>query len=166
MGAVRPHPPRVGWFTRTGSYVVSTRPGAWFFVNVASRLDRILMPLTRGRIRVSMRMPSLLLTHRGAKSGVERTTPLTYFTQDDDVILIASKGGDPKHPAWYHNLRAHPEVTLSHGGPGDRYVARDAEGEERDRLFRAACGMYPGYARYQARCPHRTIPVLVLSPKA
>lgn len=163
MGAVRPHAPRVGWFTRTGSYLVSTRAGAWFFVHVANRLDRILMPLTRGRVTVSMRMPSLLMTHRGAKSGIERTTPLTYFTEGGDVILIASNGGNAKYPAWLHNLRAHPEVELSHGGPGDRYVAREASGDEYDRLFRAACGMYPGYARYQARCPERKIPVLVLS---
>jgi deazaflavin-dependent oxidoreductase (nitroreductase family) len=162
--AVKPHPPEVDAFTRAVSWFVSTRPGAWFFTRVAMRIDRRLMPLTKGRVRMSLGMPSLLLSHRGAKSNAERTTPLLYFTVGDDVILLASNGGAPKHPAWYHNVRAHPEVSLSNGGASRRYEGREAEGDERQRLFGLACQMYPGYARYQARTGGRRIPVMVFSP--
>lgn len=162
--AVRPHPPQVGPVTRTISRAVSTRPGAWFFVHVSMRIDRKLMPATNGRVRMSLGMPSLLLRHRGAKSGIERTTPLLYFTKGDDVVLVASNGGAPKHPAWYHNVRAHPEVSLSNGGAWRRYAAREAEGDERERLWRDACRLYPGYARYQERAGDRRIPVMVFSP--
>jgi deazaflavin-dependent oxidoreductase (nitroreductase family) len=143
---------------------VSTPPGAWFFVHVAMRIDRVLMPLTKGRVRMSLGMPSLLLSHRGAKSGIERHTPLLYFTDGEDVVLIASNGGAPKHPAWYHNVRAHPEVSLSNGGASRRYVAREAEGAERERLFGLAAQMYPGYTKYQQRAGGRRIPVMVFSP--
>ena len=162
---VKPHPPRVDAFTRRISWFVSTRPGAWFFINVAMRVDRRLMPLTRGRVRMTLAMPSVLLTHRGAKSGVERTTPILYFTDGDDVVIIASNGGAPKHPAWLHNLRANPEVTLSTDGRPAPYVAREADGAERQRLWRAATEMYPGFETYQARAGSRRIPVVVCSPK-
>ncbi|MGH2576670.1 MAG: nitroreductase family deazaflavin-dependent oxidoreductase, partial [Actinomycetota bacterium] len=110
--------------------------------------------------------PQVLLTHTGAKSGKKRTTPLAYFTDGDDVILIASKGGAPKHPAWYHNLIAHPEVELFSQGGGGRYRAREAQGAERERLWKLTTEFYPGYAKYQERCPDRRIPVIVCSPLA
>ena len=162
--AVRPHPPKVGAFTRAVSRAVSTRPGAWFFTHVAMRIDRRLMPATKGRVRMSLGMPSLLLAHRGAKSGIERTTPLLYFTRGDDVVLIASNGGAPKHPAWYHNVRARREVSLSNGGASRRYLGREAEGEEREALWRDACTLYPGYAKYQERAGSRRIPVMGFTP--
>ena len=59
--------------------------------------------------------PTLLLDHVGAKSGTKRTTPLTYLADGDDLVLVASKGGNPRHPAWFHNLRAHPDVTVQVG---------------------------------------------------
>lgn len=163
--AVKPHPPHVGPIIRAVSHLVATRPGAWFFTRIAMRIDRTLMPLTRGRLRMSLGMPSALLTHKGARSGVVRTTPLLYFTDGDDVIFVASNGGAPKHPAWLHNVRASPEVEVSTDGRPDAYVAREAEGEERERLFRAACGMYPGYAVYQERAGDRQIAVVVCSPR-
>lgn len=163
--AVKPHPPHVGGFTRAVSRLVSTRPGAWFFTNVSMRVDRKLMPATRGRLRMSLAMPSALLTHKGAKSGVVRTTPILYFTDGDDVVLVASNGGARRHPAWLHNLRAHPEVELSTDGRPEPYVAREADGEERARLWRAACGLYPGFGVYQDRAGSRQIPVVVCAPR-
>ncbi|HEX8121658.1 MAG TPA: nitroreductase family deazaflavin-dependent oxidoreductase [Solirubrobacteraceae bacterium] len=163
--AVKPHPPRVGSFTRRISWLVSTKPGSWFYVNVSMRVDRKLMPATRGRLRMSLGMPSILLTHRGAKSGIARTTPILYFTDGDDVVLVASNGGAPKHPAWLHNLRAHPDVQLSTDGRPAPYVAREADGAERARLWRAACEMYPGFGVYQDRAGKRQIPVVVCSPR-
>lgn len=163
--AVKPHAPRVGVLTRTVSRLVATRPGAWFFIRVAMPVDRKLIPATKGRMRMSLGMPSALLTHTGARSRVVRTTPLLYFTDGDDVVFVASNGGAPKHPSWLHNVRAHPEVEVSTDGRPVPYVAREAEGAERERLFRAACGMYPGYAVYQERAGERQIPVVVCSPR-
>jgi deazaflavin-dependent oxidoreductase (nitroreductase family) len=163
--AVKPHPPHVGTFTRTISRLVATKPGAWFFTEVAMRVDRKLIPASRGRVRMSLGMPSALLTHTGAKSGVIRTTPLVYFTDGDDVILVASNGGAPRHPGWLHNIRKNPDVQISTDGRPVPYVAREAEGAERARLFTAAVGMYPGYAVYQERAGERRIPVVVCSPR-
>ena len=163
--AVKHHPPRVSAFTRRVSRLVSTKAGSWFFTTVSMRVDRKLIPLTRGRVRMSAGMPSILLTHKGAKSGVVRTTPIVYFTDGDDVVLIASNGGAPKHPAWLHNLRRHPDVELSTDGRPVPYVAREAEGPERDRLWRAAASMYPGFDVYRERAGSRRISVVVCSPR-
>ena len=162
---VKPHPPRVGSLTRTVSWLVGTRPGSWFFKEVAMRADRVLMPATRGRVRFSLAMPSALLTHRGAKSGIERTTPMLYFTDGDDVVLIASNGGAPRHPAWLHNVRANPEVGLSTDGRAEPYTAREADGAERERLWREATRMYPSFEKYRRRAGSRRIPVVVCSPR-
>src|SRR5829696_1790628 len=95
-----------------------------------------------------------------------RTTPLVYFTDGSNVILIASQTGKAKHPAWFHNLRANSEVELWARGRGGRYRAREAEGEERERLWRLATQLYPGYDDYQRRADAagRRIPVVVCEP--
>ena len=144
---------------------VATRAGAWFFLNVANRVDPFLMRLTKGRVMTAPGSPVLLLRHVGAKSGSERTTPLLYFTDGEDVVLIGSNGGSEKHPAWYHNVKANPEVTLWARGRGGRYVGREAEGEERARLWGLASQLYPGYEVYRERAGLRRIPVMVFSPR-
>ena len=98
-------------------------------------------------------------------SGRPRVSPV-YFTHDGNVILIASQTGRPKHPAWFHNLQANPEVELWAGGGGGAYRAREAEGDERDRLWRLATQLYPGYDDYQLRADAagRRIPVVVCEP--
>jgi deazaflavin-dependent oxidoreductase (nitroreductase family) len=99
------------------------------------------------------------------EGGKDRTTPLAYFTDGDEVILIASRGGHRKHPAWYHNALANPEVELWTKGGGGRYRAQEAKGEDRQRLWDLATGFYPGFARYQERAGDRVIPVVVCSPQ-
>src|SRR3712207_763035 len=79
--------------------------------------------------------PFLLLDHVGAKSGERRTTALVYVPDGDDVVIVASKGGNPRHPAWLHNLRAHPDVTVRIGGERRAVRAREAGPEERERLW-------------------------------
>jgi deazaflavin-dependent oxidoreductase (nitroreductase family) len=104
-----------------------------------------------------------MLTVPGRKSGEPRTVPLLYFTEGDEVILTATSFGREKHPAWYLNVKAHPEVELAIGGHRGRYVARETEGAERDRLFELSTRLYAGYGRYEARVAGaRTIPVLAL----
>jgi len=144
--------------------VFQTRWGTWVAINIGQRLDPYLMRATRGRVRISFTAPTILLTHAGARTGKRRTTPLLYFTDGANVVLIASKGGAPQHPAWYHNLKVHPEVEASTDGRPERYVAREAEGAERERLWKLAKKLYSGYEDYQARAINRRIPVIVLEP--
>jgi len=105
--------------------------------------------------------PLLLLTTTGARSGERRTTPLVYSRDGDRYVIIASMGGAPKHPAWFHNVVANPEVTLEVGT--ETFVARAAvaEGAERDRLYAAQAEMMPAFNDYAARTT-RVIPVVVL----
>jgi len=107
----------------------------------------------------------LFLHHRGAKSGVERISPLLYVEDGENLAVIASKGGHVKHPAWFHNLRAHPDVEVELRGGARPVHARIAEGEERERLWQKAAAVWPDYDAYAQRAPHRQIPVVVLEPR-
>ena len=105
--------------------------------------------------------PMLLLTTTGAKTGQQRTTPLVHTRDGDDIVILASKGGAPSHPAWYHNLVANPEVTLEVGTEKFQARARVATGEEHDRLYAAQAKLMPNFAEYQQKTTRR-IPVVVL----
>ena len=107
-----------------------------------------------------------LLDHVGAKSGVERTAPLLYVRDGESVVLVASKGGYPKHPAWFHNLKANPETTVQVGGDRIPVRARVASPEERERLWPMAEKAWHGYRTYQQRSQGREIPLVVLEPRA
>jgi len=105
--------------------------------------------------------PLLLLTTTGAKTGAERTTPLVHTRDGDRIVVIASKGGAPSHPDWYRNVTANPEVTVELPGERFRAKARVAEGNERDRLFRAQAELMPNFDEYATKTD-RVIPVVVL----
>ena len=107
-------------------------------------------------------LPTLLLTTKGRKSGEPRALPLIYGPVGDGYVVIASKGGLPKHPIWYLNLEAHPECDLQVGAERVAARARVAEGEERERLWKQMAAIYPPYNDYQARAGERTIPVVAL----
>jgi len=109
--------------------------------------------------------PMLLLDHVGAKSGTKRTSPLLYFRDGEDIVIVASKGGFPKHPAWYHNLMANPDTTVQIGSERRPVHARTADAEERKRLWPVAVKTYRGYADYQARSKGREIPLVILEPR-
>ena len=102
-----------------------------------------------------------LLFVRGAKTGQLRTVPLLGTPVDDAIVVIASNGGAPKHPAWYFNLRKHPECEVEVRGVRSHRVARVTAGAERERCWTAALALYPGYASYAERAG-REIPVVVL----
>ena len=107
-------------------------------------------------------LPSILvLDHVGAKSGKKRSSALLYIEDGDDAVIIASKGGYTKHPAWYHNLRANPDTTIQIGRERREVHARVANPEERARIWPKAVAAYGPYADYQARTP-REIPVVIL----
>lgn len=106
--------------------------------------------------------PMILITHTGAKSGVKRTTPLVYSKDGDDVVIIASMGGAPTSPAWYHNIKANPQVGVEIGT--DSYAANAeifTEGPERTRLYDQQAALMPNFAEYQEKTD-RVIPVVVL----
>jgi deazaflavin-dependent oxidoreductase (nitroreductase family) len=108
--------------------------------------------------------PVLLLDHVGARSGSMRTTPLLYVRDGPDVVIVASKGGHPKHPAWYHNLRANPDTAVQIGREHRPVHARVATRQERERLWPKAVAAYSGYRGYQDRT-EREIPLVVLEPR-
>jgi deazaflavin-dependent oxidoreductase (nitroreductase family) len=108
-------------------------------------------------------MPILLLHHTGAKSGQSRINPVAYLEDEGRYVIIASKGGAPSHPAWYHNLKAHPSASIEVGTQMLPVTVSEATGAERDRLFGAQAQRLPQFAEYEQKTD-RTIPVIVLTP--
>lgn len=169
-----PSPPAGGYRSqRTKSRVdkamqaVARSPvGGWLFVNVFPLIDRWLIPRSRGRLKVALGQPILLLHTLGARSGEPRTSPLLYTPCGDAHVIVASKAGDPRHPAWYHNLRAHPDsVSIELDGARTDVRPRVAQGPERDELWHLVNDNYNGFDVYQARAGERVIPIVVLEPR-
>jgi deazaflavin-dependent oxidoreductase (nitroreductase family) len=152
-------------FKRALTAFALTKTGTWYSSQVGARIDPWLVRATRGRVDSTFGMiPIVVVTVRGARSGVARKVPLLYFTDDGDVILIASSYGKAKFPAWYYNIKANPQVRLEAMGQSGSYVAREADDEDRDRLFELAKRVYSGYADYERRTAGiRRIPVMRLS---
>jgi deazaflavin-dependent oxidoreductase (nitroreductase family) len=106
--------------------------------------------------------PIVLVHHVGAKSGVERIAPLAYTRDGDDVIIIASKGGTPENPAWFHNLRANPDTVIELGADTIEVTAEAlTAGPERERLFTQMADQFANFYEYQKKTD-RLIPVVVL----
>ena len=139
---------------------------SWPVLRRLMGLHTIAYRATRGVIghRVPGVPPMLLLDHVGAKSGTKRTSPLVYTPDGSDIVLVASKGGNPKNPAWYHNLKANPETTVQVGAAKKPVRAHEATDEERKRLWPKVVDNYSGYAGYQKRT-ERKIPLIVLEPR-
>ena len=144
--------------------LIATAPMAWALAHTIHHLDRTVLSLSGGRTTAAALftgLPIIGLTTVGARSGQPRTVPLVGIPDGDRLILIASNWGQAKHPAWYHNLRANPRVTVTHAGRSETYLAREVSGEERERCWLQAVKLYPGYRNYAARAG-REIPVVVL----
>ena len=139
--------------------------GGFLFVTAFPAIDKRTMPLTKGRLRIGARQPVLLLHARGAKSGQERVTPLLYTPRGEDFVVVASKAGAPHNPAWYHNLKANPDAKVEVDGALLPVRAHEAEGGEREELWRLVNDNYNGYTTYQQRAGNRRIPVLVLQAR-
>ena len=138
----------------------------WRLFYLGTDVHTLLYRLSRGL--VGHRMPGmaamLLLDHVGAKSGKARTTPLVYIEDGDAFVIVALKGGHPKHPAWFHNLRANPETTIQVGSRRIPVRARVATDAERERLWPEVVRAYSGYEGYQRRTD-RKIPLVILEPR-
>ena len=144
----------------------ATRPGSWFFARVLHHLDRVVYRLSRQRTTLAgvlSGLPVVMLTTTGAKSGRPSTAPLLGFEDGDALIVIASNYGKARHPAWYHNLRAHPRARLAVRGAWRDVVGEEVESPERERLLQVASVVYPGYAVYVKRAAPRRISVFRLS---
>jgi deazaflavin-dependent oxidoreductase (nitroreductase family) len=112
--------------------------------HVSWKLDPMLLRATRGRLATTLVFPTAVLETTGAKSGARRRNAVIYFHDGDRVTIVASNAGSPRHPSWYHNLRAHPDVIF--GGIAMRVTVVDDE-PERDRLWQLADRVFPAFAR-------------------
>lgn len=138
----------------------------WGLLGRAMKGHTAVYRATGGRIghRVPGAPPMLLLDHVGAKSGAKRTSPLVYVRDGENVVLVASKGGYPKNPGWFYNLKANPDTEVQVGSQHRLVHARIANPEERKRLWPMALKTYGGYADYQKRT-EREIPLVILEPR-
>src|ERR1700753_320862 len=154
-------------FHRIVSWVAVSPLGLRFLRDIGSRVDPTLLRLTRGRVSPVWPFPAVVMTRVGAKSGRARTSALVYFTDRGRVILIASNFGESRNPAWYHNVKANPIVTLYGRGIRGRFIAEEIYGAERDRLFQRAKDAPGPYAQYEqaAATQFRCVPVIALTPQ-
>jgi deazaflavin-dependent oxidoreductase (nitroreductase family) len=136
---------------------------AWKVATKAMAGHTLVYRVTRGAVghKLPGTPPMLLLDHVGAKSGRKRTSPLGYFSDGDDLVVVASKGGNPRHPAWYHNLMANPDTEIQVGSERRPVHARAANADERARLWPKAVETYGGYGGYQEKTD-RVIPLVIL----
>ncbi len=152
-------------YDNTMEYLASTRFGAWLFLNIANPIDKRVIKWSRGRFSTSVgtrfNRSFVLLTCKGANTGLNRTVPLLATFDEDNIILVASKGGYEQNPDWYHNLKKNPEATVEHQGMRFRCIAHEAKENERERLWHLAVENYIGYQKYQQHTS-RKIPVMVL----
>jgi deazaflavin-dependent oxidoreductase (nitroreductase family) len=148
--------------------ILRTKASGWFLARTLHHFDRPVLRLSRGRHSLTSLLaglPGVTVTTIGAKSGQPRSQPLVVLPDGENVILIASNYGQKHHPAWYYNLRAHPEVQLTYEGRTMNYIARETSGEERERCWQRAVDLYSGYARYKERAGQRQIGVFLLTPQ-
>lgn len=127
--------------------------------------DAVMEALRRNRGRVPgdfQDLQLLILTTTGARSGQPRAVPLAYHLLDDRLLVVASMGGNPRHPPWFHNLVANPEVTVELDGETFRARANVTQGADRDALFARICANMPNFAEYQKSAGTRVIPVVEL----
>ncbi len=160
---VDPNRPRSS-FSRAYAAFSGTRLGKLISAKVVWKVDPYLLRATRGRVGMGLVLPTALLETRGAKSGAVRRNAVIYFHDKDLVTIVASKAGDERHPAWFHNLRADPDVTF--GGVPMRATVVDDEAERR-RLWTLADRVFAPYAKYrrEAAKTNRTIPIVQLTAR-
>jgi deazaflavin-dependent oxidoreductase (nitroreductase family) len=143
--------------------IARSEVGRWWLINASPKLDPFLYRISGGRL-TSLPMPVLFLTHTGARSGRQSTTPLVYFTDGSDAIVTASNYGRAKNPAWYYNVKANPDVEVSVAGRVGRYRAEVVPDAERERLWSLLVQFTKVYDDYVKRAGGRTLQLIRLSP--
>lgn len=149
---------------RAWARLSATRPMQWIQKHIGWTVDPLLMRLSGGRLGVSLVIPTALLETRGARTGRLRRNVVIYFHDGDRVTIMASKMGEPAHPAWFHNVKKNPDVSFG-GRPHRAEVVEDES--ERDRLWELADRVFPPYATYRDRAARagRVIPLVQLIPR-
>jgi deazaflavin-dependent oxidoreductase (nitroreductase family) len=153
---------------RTIRRFAATGPGSWLAIRVLHRIDPPVFRMTRGKHTVSSLitgLPVVFLTTTGARSGQPRTSPVLGLPTPEGMVVIASNYGQARHPAWYYNLRANPEGEVVVKGQPHRFRAVEVEGDRRERIWREALTIYPGWSSYERRAANRPIAVFVLEPR-
>ena len=156
-------PPK--WYARAYAALATTRVARFISRHVNWKVDPLLLRATRGRVASTLMFPAALLETRGARSGARRRNAVIYFHDGDQVIIAASNAGSASHPAWFHNLRSDPDVSL--GGVAMRAAVVQDE-KERQRLWALADRVFPAYANYRndAAAAGRTVPLIELTAPA
>ena len=152
-----------GPFVRFGG----TRSGAWVGAHLLHHLDRLAFRFSASHRSAGQFLggiPVITVTTTGARSGKPRSVQLNEIPDGPNFVLIASNWGQSSCPAWTYNMRANPSVTVTAAGQTAQYLALETQGEQRERCWRLAVGVYPGYAAYQRRL-ERPIPVFLLTPQ-
>jgi deazaflavin-dependent oxidoreductase (nitroreductase family) len=161
LRVVDPNRP-LGVIARAYAAFAATRFARFISRHVSWKIDPLLLRVTRGRFATTLMFPTALLETDGATTGARRRNAVIYFQDGDRVTIAASNAGSSRHPAWYHNLRAHPDVTFA-GIPMRARVVDDEA--ERRRLWVLADRVFPAFARYRrdAAKVNRTIPIVQLT---
>jgi deazaflavin-dependent oxidoreductase (nitroreductase family) len=143
------------------------RPVSWLMARILHHADLLMLRWSRGKISFAQfsGLPIIELTTTGAKSGKQRTLPLTGLPDGEKYILIASNFGQTHHPGWYYNLKANPECAVKKNGHSGVYIAREANEQENQHYYDIAISYYIGYAAYKQRAGERKISVMILEPK-
>lgn len=160
---------RPNLFHRTMQAFAATRFGAWLFSKTLARMDRVLGKLTRGRATVPelmARLPVLVLTSTGRKTGRLRESHLIAVPYRDTLALIGTNFGQPSTPGWVVNLEADPRAKVTHRGVTREVVARTADAVERSEILADSSRYYGGYLQYQQRITGRVVRIFVLEPAA
>jgi deazaflavin-dependent oxidoreductase (nitroreductase family) len=153
-----------GAFARVYAAFAATRFARFVSRHLNWKIDPFLLRVTRGRFATTLVFPTALLETQGAKSGAPRRNAIIYFHDGDRITIVASNAGAAKHPAWFHNLRAHPDVTFGTIPMHATVVTDDAECA---RLWVLADRVFPAFASYRRRAAKvpRTIPIVQLTPR-
>jgi deazaflavin-dependent oxidoreductase (nitroreductase family) len=157
--------PRPTGFHRAMQAFASTRAGAWLFSRTLAPTDRVLSKLSDGRLTapaIMARLPVLVLTSTGRKTGLPRQTHLIAVPFRDTLALLGTNFGQASTPSWVLNLEAHPRAALTHRGISREVLARPATELERREILSTSASVYAGYAKYQQRITGRTLRIFVL----
>ena len=149
---------------RAYARLAATRLSRFVSRHVSWKLDPLLLRVTGGRLATTLVFPTAVLETTGAKSGSGRQNAVIYFHDGDRVTIVASNAGSPRHPSWYHNLRARPDVVFGGIAMHATVVSDQAE---RDRLWQLADRVFPAFASYRrdAARTNRSIPIVQLTPR-
>ena len=168
MGSIMTNTTSKNLLQKINTRIAMSAVGARLLARTMHHLDRAVLRLSNGRSTAATLLTGLQilnLTTTGAKSGRPRTIPLVAIPYSQNrLIVIASNWGQAKHPAWYYNILAHPQVLVTQNGRSQTHIARETNGAEREACWQAALQTYPGYAAYKQRTS-RQIPVIVLTPQ-